>query len=330
MPKGAAVARYALHRVARARRARCGVARLRAVRPRRRSSPCTCSRSSAGVAGAVRRRRDARAAPRPSDRRGRRRAGGSLRRRAGRLARENATAIPGARPSTASALMIGLALVTFVSVLAQGIRARVARRRAAAAASTAYVVSRRTAGDSLSPAIGHGDRAHDRRRRSSSSVRSDARSGSATSNIDVSGLDPATSRPFFHFTWVDGSNATRRDARERTGRSCASSSRRITTSRVGDAVHAIRHAGRQAREPRRARHPQAGRLDTLLGSVARLEARRRRALRAPAEHDGVRRARRTARRARARVGAEPLSRTCAEHRVEVRRRTRTRRIDKRC
>ena len=40
----------------------------------------------------------------------------------GRLARENATRNPGRTAVTASALMIGLALVTFVTVLAQGIR----------------------------------------------------------------------------------------------------------------------------------------------------------------------------------------------------------------
>src|SRR5207302_8975063 len=41
---------------------------------------------------------------------------------AGRVARENARRSPGRSAVTASALMIGLALVTFVTVLAQGIR----------------------------------------------------------------------------------------------------------------------------------------------------------------------------------------------------------------
>ena len=42
---------------------------------------------------------------------------------AGRLAQENSTRNPARTASTAAALMIGLALVTFVAVFAQGLRA---------------------------------------------------------------------------------------------------------------------------------------------------------------------------------------------------------------
>ena len=42
---------------------------------------------------------------------------------AGRLARENATRNPGRTAATAAALMIGIALVTFVAILGQGLRA---------------------------------------------------------------------------------------------------------------------------------------------------------------------------------------------------------------
>ena len=44
---------------------------------------------------------------------------------AGRLARENSTRNPHRTASTAAALMIGLALITFVAVLAQGLRSSI-------------------------------------------------------------------------------------------------------------------------------------------------------------------------------------------------------------
>ena len=43
---------------------------------------------------------------------------------AGRLARENSVRNPGRTAATAAALMIGLALVSFVAIFAAGIRAR--------------------------------------------------------------------------------------------------------------------------------------------------------------------------------------------------------------
>ena len=47
----------------------------------------------------------------------------------GRLARENALRVPRRTAATASALMIGLALIAGISVLAQSVKASVSRRR---------------------------------------------------------------------------------------------------------------------------------------------------------------------------------------------------------
>ncbi len=69
----------------------------------------------------------------------------------GRLARENATRNPGRTAVTASALMIGLALVTFVTVLAQGIRSSwgsTVRKQV----SADYILTTSSGWDSFSPA----------------------------------------------------------------------------------------------------------------------------------------------------------------------------------
>ena len=72
---------------------------------------------------------------------------------AGRLARENAVRNPGRTAATASALMIGLALVTFVAVLGEGLR-NSSRRRGRAAVRADYVV---TSDDGFGPLARAGD-----------------------------------------------------------------------------------------------------------------------------------------------------------------------------
>jgi putative ABC transport system permease protein len=124
----------------------------------------------------------------------------------GRLARDNATRNPGRTAVTASALMIGLALVTFVSVLGQGIRSSwgsTIRKQV----SADYVLTSSDF-DSFSPAAAAA-LARTPGVEAVSSVRS--------STVDlgdsletISGVDAPTIGRFFHFSWVEGSNATLR------------------------------------------------------------------------------------------------------------------------
>jgi putative ABC transport system permease protein len=122
----------------------------------------------------------------------------------GDLARENATRNPGRTAVTASALMIGLALVTFVTVLAQGIRSSwgsTVRKQV----SADYILTTTSGWDSFSPAASAAI-ARAPGVEAVSSVRS-APVRLGDSQTSVSGLDTATVSRFFHFTWVDGSNA---------------------------------------------------------------------------------------------------------------------------
>ena len=73
----------------------------------------------------LRRRRALLVAARQAARVGARLAGAARRRRRGKLARENSMRNPHRTAATAAALMIGLALITFVAVLAQGLRGSV-------------------------------------------------------------------------------------------------------------------------------------------------------------------------------------------------------------
>jgi putative ABC transport system permease protein len=123
----------------------------------------------------------------------------------GRLARDNATRNPGRTAVTASALMIGLALVVFVTVLAQGIRSSwgsTVRKQV----SADYVLTTSSDFDSFSPAAAAA-LARAPGVKAVSSVRlSTVKLGDTLTN--VSGLDGSTVGRFYHFTWVKGSNAT--------------------------------------------------------------------------------------------------------------------------
>ena len=93
------------------------------ARALRRARPGARPGSASGAAARLPRRRPAQPAAGHADRLGRR---GAARAPCaaipGRLARENAIRNPAAPPSTAAALMIGLALVSFVAVFAAGLR----------------------------------------------------------------------------------------------------------------------------------------------------------------------------------------------------------------
>jgi putative ABC transport system permease protein len=123
---------------------------------------------------------------------------------AGRLARENAVRSPGRTATTAAALMIGLALVTFVAVLGDGLRASIVDTLNRDLVAD-YVLSSRTEGQSFSTAAGDALASA-----SSVSVASSARGQQAKvsgSQETVTGLDPATITKVYRLEWKHGTNA---------------------------------------------------------------------------------------------------------------------------
>jgi putative ABC transport system permease protein len=123
---------------------------------------------------------------------------------AGQLAQANAKRNPGRTASTAAALMIGLALVTFVTVLAEGIRSS-NRDAIEDQVRAEYVI---TAQDGYSPVVPEAGEAV----RSASSaelvtnVRSDV-GEAAGSGKYVTGIEPDSIAQAYRFDWEDGSDA---------------------------------------------------------------------------------------------------------------------------
>ncbi len=181
----------------------------------------------------------------------------------GRLARENATRNPGRTAVTASALMIGLALVTFVTVLAQGIRSSwgsTVRKQV----SADYILTTTSGWDSFSPEAAAAI-ARTPGVEAVSSVRS-APVKLGGSQTSVSGLDTATVGRFFNFTWVDGSNATL-GTLGRDGAILLKSFAKDHHLQVGDRFPVKTADGSAAIFVVRGIHKPAG-LDSLLGSIA--------------------------------------------------------------
>jgi putative ABC transport system permease protein len=126
---------------------------------------------------------------------------------AGRLARENAMRNPGRTAATAAALMIGIALVTFVAILGQGLRTSFSASWDEQL-STDYVV---TAEDGWTPIPGETARALASTPgvAAVTTVREDqARAFGHV--MPVSGIDPATVASALHFHWRAGSDAALR------------------------------------------------------------------------------------------------------------------------
>jgi putative ABC transport system permease protein len=120
----------------------------------------------------------------------------------GRLARQNATRNPGRTATTAAALMIGVALVTFVSVLADGMRdswgSTVDKQ-----VNADYVITTEEGWDSFSPASSDTLGAVPGVRAVAAVRRAQARALDETTG--VTGLDPSIAQ-FFNFDWVSGSD----------------------------------------------------------------------------------------------------------------------------
>jgi putative ABC transport system permease protein len=123
---------------------------------------------------------------------------------AGRLAQSNSRRNPGRTAATAAALMIGIALVTFVAVLASGMKASngAAIERQVVAD---YVV---TSQDGFSPFVAAAGDALDSAQEAQfvSSVRSELGKVAGSGNY-VTGIEPSTIAHAYSFQWKDGSNA---------------------------------------------------------------------------------------------------------------------------
>lgn len=120
---------------------------------------------------------------------------------AGALARENAVRNPSRTAATAAALMIGLALVTFVSVLGAGLT-DTARSDVREQISAAYVVTATDGYGPVSPAAGR-DLSAALPGSVVSSVRED-RARVAGDAVAVGGVDPSTIAQTYRFTWTAG------------------------------------------------------------------------------------------------------------------------------
>jgi ABC-type antimicrobial peptide transport system permease subunit len=122
-----------------------------------------------------------------------------------KLAGENSRRAPGRTAATAAALMIGLALVTFISVLANGMKGsnRDAIERQVKAQ---YLVTSTDGFTPFSPTIGEAV-AQSPVVTTASSVREGLAKLSGSSG-DLTGIDPRTITDVYRFEWVDGSNQT--------------------------------------------------------------------------------------------------------------------------
>jgi putative ABC transport system permease protein len=122
---------------------------------------------------------------------------------AGRIARANSIRNPGRTAATAAALMIGIALVTFVAVLANGMK-QSNRGAIEDQVSADYVI---TSQDGYMPFVAAaGDAVDDVGGGTTTDVRSDL-AKVAGSDRYLTGIEPDTITNAYNFEWVDGSDA---------------------------------------------------------------------------------------------------------------------------
>jgi putative ABC transport system permease protein len=125
----------------------------------------------------------------------------------GRLARENSMRNPQRTASTAAALMIGLALITFVAVLAQGLRASIGDAIDRQVNADFVVVS----DDNFTPFEPAADEALAAVPGAQVvGVRGDRARVNGTEE-NVTGVDPATIGKVYAFNWVEGSDSVLAD-----------------------------------------------------------------------------------------------------------------------
>jgi putative ABC transport system permease protein len=125
----------------------------------------------------------------------------------GRLARENALRNPGRTASTAAALMIGLALVTFVTIFAAGTEGSV--NEAIDESITAELVVQNTDGFSGVPASAEAAVARVPGVAAATPLLfAESKVAGVSGNSGLSGLDPRTGPQAFRVEWKQGSQAT--------------------------------------------------------------------------------------------------------------------------
>ena len=120
---------------------------------------------------------------------------------AGRLARGNAVRMPARTAATAAALMIGIALVTFVTVVGQGLRAS-ERDAIEQQIESDYVIVSQNGWSTLPASVGRAA-AEAPGIDVSSSIRRE-RGRVLGDGVDISGIDPRTIDDVFHFEWEAG------------------------------------------------------------------------------------------------------------------------------
>jgi putative ABC transport system permease protein len=126
---------------------------------------------------------------------------------AGRIARANSIRNPGRTAATAAALMIGIALVTFVAVLANGMK-QSNRGAIEEQVSAQWIV---TSQDGYTPFVAAaGDAVDGVEGASATDVRSDL-AKLAGSDRYLTGIDPDTITDAYNFEWVEGSDAVLAD-----------------------------------------------------------------------------------------------------------------------
>ena len=125
----------------------------------------------------------------------------------GRLARENSTRNPGRTAATAAALMIGLALVTFVTVFAAGIKASI--NDAIEDGMTGELTVQHKDGFSPFPSAAGRAVADVEGVEVASALRFDeSKVRGASGTQFMTGIDPATLPQVFDIDWEEGSDAT--------------------------------------------------------------------------------------------------------------------------
>ena len=122
---------------------------------------------------------------------------------AGQLASSNAVRNPARTASTAAALMIGLALVSFVAVLGKGLHGSV-DRALHEQVSADWVISSKNGWSAFTAAAGAAAETTPGITRSTS-IRSD-RGRVKNANATVNGVDPKTVSGLYNFTWKQGSS----------------------------------------------------------------------------------------------------------------------------
>jgi putative ABC transport system permease protein len=161
---------------------------------------------------------------------------------AGRLAKGNSMRNPGRTASTAAALMIGVALVTFIAVLANGMKAS-NRGAIEDQVKADYVI---TAQDGFSPFVTGAADALDDAPQSDlvTSVRSELGKVAGSAQY-VTGIDPRTIDEAYVFEWEEGSNAVL-DTLGRNGVIVAKDFADQKNLEVGDNVKLLTPSAREA------------------------------------------------------------------------------------